>query len=191
MPSSVSWWPPTPRPGPPQVADLTTRRCPRQPKAATTRHCLVPVLCRSAKTSFPEARTTPLRSVVLFPPKPKRTKPLPCPPGNPVPRLGSRPSGSAKVEPVWGPPGGLAGLPLLHGPASAAHRDRPAPRQQEQRVSAPLFKKGKRPKGSVQARCSRCRVLRPRSRVASPSHPAGQGWRWFPHWRAPVPAPPA
>ena len=65
VPSSVSWWPPTPRPGPPQVADLTTRRCPRQPKAATTRHCLVPVLCRSAKTSFPEARTTSLRSVVL------------------------------------------------------------------------------------------------------------------------------
>src|ERR1035437_10810842 len=31
-----------------------------------TRHCLVPVLSRSAKTSFPEARTTPLRSVVLL-----------------------------------------------------------------------------------------------------------------------------
>src|ERR1039458_8916043 len=30
-----------------------------------TRHCLVPVLSRSAKTSFPEARTTSLRSVVL------------------------------------------------------------------------------------------------------------------------------
>ena len=30
-----------------------------------TRHCLVPVLSESAKTSFLEARTTPLRSVVL------------------------------------------------------------------------------------------------------------------------------
>jgi hypothetical protein len=74
VPSSVSWWPPTPRPGPPQVADLTTRRCPRQPKEGTTRHCLVPVLCRGAKTSFPEARTTPLRSVVLSRPKSKRTR---------------------------------------------------------------------------------------------------------------------
>jgi hypothetical protein len=63
--SSVRWCPPTPRAGPAQVADLATRRCPRQPKAAPTRQCLVSVLCRSAKTSFPEARTTALRSVVL------------------------------------------------------------------------------------------------------------------------------
>src|ERR1035438_8743666 len=40
--------------------------------------CPVLVLSRSAKTSFPGARTTPLRSVFLFPPKTKRTEPLPC-----------------------------------------------------------------------------------------------------------------
>ena len=46
-----------------------------------------------------------------------------------------------------------------------AHRNRPAPRQQRQRVSAPLPKKGKTQKESVQTRCRRCRVLRSRSAV--------------------------
>src|ERR1035437_8897829 len=76
VPSSVSWWPPTPRPGPPQVADLTTRRCPRQPKAATTRHCLVPVLCRSAKTSFPGRG--PLRCAPWSFSRLKQKEPNPC-----------------------------------------------------------------------------------------------------------------
>ena len=43
------------------IVDLVGKHGP----VTSTRHCLVPVLSRRAKTSFPEARTTPLRSVVL------------------------------------------------------------------------------------------------------------------------------
>ena len=45
---------------------------------------------------------------------------------------------------------------------SASTHERPAPRQQGQRVSAPLPKKGKRQKECVQSRCRRCQVPCPR-----------------------------
>src|ERR1035441_10862049 len=61
---------------------------------AATRHCLAPVLPRSAKTSFPEARTTSLRSVVLSRLGPQEfAGPVSAPPARRlvIIRLGNRP----------------------------------------------------------------------------------------------------
>src|ERR1035437_6958633 len=140
-----------------------------------------PCLVSKRKNFVSRARTTPLRSVVLFPPKTKRTKPLPCPPGNPVPRLGSRPSGSAKVEPVWGPPGG--GGVAAARPTPPAHTRRPATRQQEQRVSAPLSQKRK----NTERVCTDPLPPLPGALPALPCAVALQAscpcGRWFRTWR--------
>src|ERR1035437_7479350 len=163
VPSSVSWWPPTPRPGPPQVADLTTRRCPRQPKAATTRHCLVPVLCRSAKTSFPGRG--PLRCAPWSFSRLKQKEPNPCRVHQETPCLvlvpglpGLRKSSQSGVRPV------VAESPL---PDQLRQHTREGPRPGNRSNGPPLPfpKKGRTQKESVQTRCRRCRVLCPRFRV--------------------------
>src|ERR1035441_5385856 len=63
---------------------------------------------------------------------------------------------------------------------SASTHERPAPRQQGQRVSAPLQKKGKRQQESAQDRCFRCRVSCPPFRVLVarylPVLPLVPGW---------------
>src|ERR1035437_7001239 len=167
VPSSVNWWPPTPRPGPPQVADLTTRRCPRQPKAATTRHCLVPVLCRSAKTSFPGRG--PLRCAPWSFSRLKQKEPNPCRVHQETPCLvlvpglpGLRKSSQSGVRPV------VAESPL---PDQLRQHTREGPRPGNRSNGSPLPfpKKGRTQKESVQTRCRRCRVLCPRFRVLLPS----------------------
>ena len=77
-------------------ADLATARNRKEAagRRAATRHCLAPVLSRSAKTSFPEARTTSLRSVVLSRLGPQEfAGPVSAPMARllPIMRLGNRP----------------------------------------------------------------------------------------------------
>ena len=164
-----------------------------------TGHCPVPVLPRSAKTSFPGRG--PLRYAPWsFPPGVQKIAgPGSAPPAPALPALRVEPprlrchllcagvhwplavsagagggalscavavgAAQPRVATALVSPRVCGGCSIRPRPDFSSTRGRPAPWQHRQRVSAPLPKKGKRPKGSVQSRCSRCWVLCPRFRV--------------------------